>query len=282
VKELLNENTLFATIAMLVQESMQLLLVVEGDDDSFALNRHRHDDLMIIPAVGGRQNILRAAQISLDRGFRDIRFLVDRDYSDPTVLDLPKNVFVTEHHDLFMDLIVSAPNVLDTVIEAHVRGRRRSPDVPKLPSAGEIRDRAYALAGCVAAVRIVNEFDSLGLKLERFPIGALPTASGEVEPVVDLAIRRSSFSGVRDDLVQEVSRTYQAVLPAVNTQVGDHDLFSAIARVLRAEGVTIGADVLVASFLAAVSCVSLQATTWFAQIRAWCSGHGREAFTCPL
>lgn len=89
MREFLNENTLYGTIAMIIQEHVGTILVVEGQYDKLALQGHSERGLEILPGFGGREHITRVAKIAEERGLGRVRFLVDRDY-DPYITDSPK------------------------------------------------------------------------------------------------------------------------------------------------------------------------------------------------
>lgn len=285
MKEYLNENTLFATIAMYIKESNSLLLVVEGDDDHLALKEHCSTDLNLMAGLGGREQVLRAATLANDRNIKGVRFLVDRDYdsftgSTATELD---NVWVSTRHDIFMDLVTNDPAILRRVIEVHTAPARRRPDDPRLavPEPCVIEAEALSLAALLAAVRIVNAQRGLNLDFKRFSFFNLKVGQFDVEIIADMLIVRSGYdAGGFADVISQSSTVHAEIVQNPELPVGDHDLFAALARVLKKFDVSISDQVLQRSFIVGISCAALVAADWFARVQAWCAMNSRAGFSC--
>jgi hypothetical protein len=286
VKEWLNENTLFNTVAMFASETSSLVLVVEGDDDYFVLSRHSSSNLAVLAGVGGRENVLRAAGLARERDLgQQVRFLVDKDYDDfleGDGLNFP-NVFVSQAHDFFMDLLIAEESIAHLVIDAHARTQRRGAQKKKrrpAPGADLILRDAMGLAVLLSAVRITNERCGLGLEFDRFAFGSLKESEFTVEAIADIVMTRSSFVGDRAAVQKQSTEVLEEIEVRAHTVVGDHDLFKALARVLKRFEVSVSHENLMNSFLAGVSCVVLAATHCFELIQSWCAENGRVAFDC--
>ena len=170
MKEFLNEDTLFNTIAMCLADCDSLILVVEGPDDLLLVRPHCTHEVMVIPSTGGRQQALQSARLAARRGLRGVRFLIDRDYEDfrdPSE-QIPGNVVISTSHDCFIDLLASNPGLLQRIIEVETDSARRRPNVTGIPGSQELRDAAILLASYLAAVRIVDAKRNLGLNFQKF------------------------------------------------------------------------------------------------------------------
>lgn len=284
MKEYLNENTLYNTLAMYLAEGNSLLLVVEGPDDHLMLKEHCSPDMMMIPGTGGKGQLLRTAELSAKRDLKGVRFLVDRDYDDFSELesiDLD-NVFVSEGHDCFMDVLASDPALLNRVIDVETASARRRPEAGNtIPSPSEIQAEAIALASHLAALRIVDARRGLGLNFRKFSFGGLKIKEFDVGIITDMVLVRSGYSGLDSiEIIEEAVQAHFEVWDLPQVPIGDHDLFSALSRVLRKFEVSVAADALHKGVILAVSCTALSGTGWFQKIQEWCAHNDRVGFTC--
>lgn len=270
---------------MYIKESRSLLLVVEGPDDHDALKDHCSADLHLMAGTGGRAQVLRTAELANSRDLKGVRFLVDHDYDrfsgNSDIGDLA-NVFVSEHHDLFMDLIMAEPDALQRVIYSHTRAARRRPIRPgKKPIPGEetIKENAWSVAAQLAAVRIVNARNNLGLDFKRFSFGGLKVREFDVESIARIVCIRSAAACDHDFVVKE-AQSAEEEIRGLSSAVGDHDLFDAISRVLKRYDVNVSAETLLSSFLIAFSCVAVATLSWFTDVQAWCAQNSRAGMTC--
>lgn len=286
LREALNANTLYATVAMYIKESRSLLLVVEGPDDHDALREHCSGDLNLMAGTGGRAQVLRTAELANSRGLKGVRFLVDRDYDSfigVSDIDGLENVFVSENHDFFMDLIAADPTALHRVIYSHTRAARRRPVLPGkklLPSAEIIEENARSLAAQLAAVRIVNARNNMELVFTRFSFGGLKVHEFNVESIAKIVCTRSAAAHETHDVVAQEAQAVEEEIRGLFSAVGDHDLFQAISRVLKRYDVNVSAETLLSSFLVALSCFAVAALSWFSDVQAWCAQNLRQGMTC--
>ncbi|MFD4368675.1 hypothetical protein [Rhodococcus sp. NPDC058521] len=282
MREALNSVTLFNTIAMIRSEKMTPILVVEGDDDLLAMKRHLTEALILLKGIGGKSGVISAARSAQTRGVGDVLFMVDADYDD--LIDdarcLPPSVATSTHHDLFMDTILVAPSVIERVVEVHVRHSERRGGGSVVAST--IVTLSLALAASIAPLRIVNERDSYGLRLENFPFGKVSSLEPSVREIAALAISRSNSTVTVEELALKIDGQASLLPYPTARLVGDHDFFRALSRVLSLHGVTgVGAEALFSAFLGAIDCRHIMMTPWYATIDSWARERGAVGFACP-
>ncbi|NVC25055.1 hypothetical protein E7Z53_16650 [Kocuria salina] len=284
MKEFLNENTLYNTLAMYLAEGNSLLLVVEGPDDHLMLKEHCSSDLVLIAGIGGKGQVLRAAELCIKRDLRGVRFLVDRDYDDFTGLKRINlnNVFMSEGHDCFIDVLTSDPALLNRVIDVESSSARRRPGITSaLPNPSEIQAEAVALASHLVAVRVMDARRGLGLDFKKFSFGGLKVSEFDIKVIAEKVLVRSSYGGADSvEIIDEVVRTHLEMRELPHLPVGDHDLFSALSRILKQFNVSVSSNALHRGVILAVSCSALKGTIWFKQIQEWCARNDRVGFTC--
>ena len=284
MKEYLNENTLFNTLAMFLDAGEGLVLVLEGPDDHLLLREFCSSELQLIPATGGRAQVLAAAKLAIDRGVGRARFLVDQDYdhfSGSAEANL-SNVFVSDHHDCFLDLMHVDPTLLRRVIDVHCDSHRRRDDQAiAVPTPEVVETESFYLASMLAAVRIVDAKRRLFLDFKRFAFGGLSSSDFDVAKIAEIVLIRSQYSGIdRDEVIVEAISTHSEISLLTYSPVGDHDLFSALSRVLRKYGVHVSDSILQRSYILKVSCLALAGTGWYQKVQRWCESYGKRGFSC--
>ncbi|MBB5748037.1 DUF4435 domain-containing protein [Micrococcus sp. TA1] len=282
MREYLNENTLFNTVAMTLGVSSQLLLIVEGPDDHLLLKRFTTSHLRLLAATGGREQVLGAARLAQSRGLKRSGYLVDRDYDDftgetSTQLD---NVFVSDHHDCFVDLLAVDPKLLKWVIDVHTASaRRRGGNARPVPDVEVIEAEAFTLASFLSAVRIVDAMRSLNLDFKRFSFGGLKVNEFDVSKIAHIVLSRSRYSAEDYELiVSEATRMHAHISGLPHLPVGDHDLFEALAKVLSRYGVKVSDDNLQRGYILAATYNTVSGTGWFREIQMWCGEFGKRGF----
>lgn len=284
----INEHTLFATIAMYLSENDGLVLVVEGDDDCLALEEHCSPDLRLIAGIGGKPQILKTASLAQQRGVGRARFLIDKDYDsyDEDFSDNFRNVIASRTHDLFIDMVESDESLLINLIKIHTAPARRRPKGKRvIPSESEIRAEAIALAAHLAAVRVVATKRGISLKFDRFPFGELKVKDFNSRIIAKKVIDRSSYAGDDTDIILDEVEQVRAEFDSFpQPPIGDHDLFRALARLLKCFNISVSYRELQRNFIFAVTCTcrALTGTKWFQEIQEWCTGVGKTGFTCQL
>jgi hypothetical protein len=287
MREFLTENTLFNTVAMYIAESASLLLVVEGDDDHLALKSHTSEDLELLAGTGGREQVLRTASLARLRALSGVRFLVDRDYDayikpSGSVLD---NVTVSTRHDLFMDLMSNDPTLIDRLIDTYLDIARRrgkgGKGLANVPSLAAVKNESFLLSAALAAVRIVDAKNGLGLDFRRFSFGELAIRDFSVRGVARIVLERNGYDddGVAD-LIGDAVEVYLEITAAGDPPVGDHDFFSALARVLKRLRIAVRAETLHRAFIVGVACRAIYPANWYVEIQQWCALNRRDGFTC--
>ncbi|WP_336992426.1 hypothetical protein [Leucobacter sp. VD1] len=281
MKGALNENTVFATVAMARQASHALLIVVEGDDDHFILKDHlNHHDVVLIAGNGGKGNVLRAASLADARKVGGVRFLVDSDldrFVSPPV-QYPANVLVSTTHDVVTDLLFQSPIQVEKIIDSHSRKARRK-GVQFSTSA--VWAEACELAAALAPLRIVNERHGYGLNFQDFPFGKVSDLPASNSSLSEIAVSRSNTSLTATDLSGMVDAETSHKDIEIKYLFGDHDFFGALGRVLKSKGVHASSDSLVTTFLAGILCSHLTSTDWCGSLASWGERYGRKLFVCP-
>lgn len=280
MKEAINPNTLFNTIAMARQGTSALILVAEGDDDSFLLSWHRNPDDLILIEGGGREVALGAADLVHNRTLGGVRFLIDSDYDRFTKSQAtyPPNVIASTFHDVMMDVLLADLRTIDIVVATQCRSTARSGTKidPEL-----VRKQAFELASNVARVRIIDGRDDLTLRLSPFPFGVLSAVPPNLAEVCELAVIRSETHHTPETLADEVKSDASCQELVPEDAVGDHDFFRALSRILKHHGVLIKDTTLFTAFLAAIGCSQISLTGWHQQISSWGQDNSRDVFNCP-
>lgn len=283
--EVLDDQTLFVTVAMLSDADPSLILVTEGHYDHLTLSRLASEDLVVHlgspghEASGGKQMVLDAAQLAHDNGLGGVRFLVDRDFDDqvkPHVEHAP-NVLTTSHHDMFMDLIAASPeklaHMVDTYLgESRIRDPKKNP-----PSVRSLFENALRLASYLSVLRVVNELNMLGLKFKDFSFRQVKP----LDSFRDLAravLQRSRGSQIElEDLVARCEQVSYDILGNPMLNVGDHDFFLALSFTLYNYKVISGHDLHV-NFISGITAEDVMKTSWGDEIDKWCAENQKSAF----
>lgn len=283
MRECLNENTLFNTVAMLLDEVEGLYLVLEGPHDHLLLEGFQTTGLHMLPASGGRPQVLSAARLALDRGLSRARFLVDRDYdrfSGSTEADL-ENVFVTDHHDCFLDLLYVDRTIMRRVIDVHcATARRNGNQTLVVPKSQTIEEEAFGLGSKLAAARVVDAQRGLNLDFKRFKFGEINPEEFDVEDIAKEVLIRNRYSEDDfDEIVSDISFAHAEILAMDHSPIGDHDFFRALAKVMQKYGAYIKDGDLQRSFILKVTWRALSGTGWYRSVQRWCEIEGVAGFT---
>lgn len=283
MQEFLNENTLFATLAMFSPDSQHMVLVVEGDDDHLTLKSHCSEDLILIPGIGGKPQVLKAAALAQQEGLRRVRFLVDSDY-DMFLDDLQReldNVLYSETHDCFTDIIYGNELILPRLVEVHAASARRRPESESVPTCEMLCDEAITLATKLAAVRIVDARESLCLNFKGFSFYELNVSDPDLQTIAQKILTRSTLKlDEPQEFFDEVERTYAEIANHEKKPFGDHDLLAAVARTLKRHQITVSDRELRRGLILSVSCDAILRTRWFHEIQDWCAASLQTGFSC--
>lgn len=278
LREYLNENTLFSSVALLAKAESRPILVVEGPDDSFLVKQHCEENLVVLMATGGVSQLIGAATRAIGDNLPNVRFLADRDYTDfrPDARRTLTNVFLSETHDVFTDLHFAEPSILLRVIALKCDSAARRPDGSEnTDPPAHLLEKTLLASRCLAAGRIVSEQQDLRIPFERFSFSNLDP--GPITLTRVLATLRDSC-GMSDSLGESfdqaaagaLSRYCSGPLPPV----GDHDLFSALTYVLRISGIQIRTRDARHLFVMGVTFSTFAQTSFFRAVEKWCRSLG--------
>lgn len=277
--EFLNENTTFAEI-LLLRKVDSLVLVVEGPDDRLALKRHVSKELILVAGVGGKPNVLKTAQIAYQEGLSDVRFLLDRDYDEYAADNTVSigNVIYSTTHDMFTDIAASNPSLLLDIIDVKMDSVRRKGG-SSIPTNDDILSSALNLATDLAAVRIVDARRKLCLSFRKFRFGGLDTREFDVRTIAQKVFERSEFSlNLDSEVVSAIMNDVESMRIEIEDYeyppIGDHDLFEALARILKLYKVYESDSQLREAFILTITCKSLMATEWFRKLNDWGKSFG--------
>lgn len=287
MKEHLNEHTLYAQIALLLNGGTSLALIVEGPDDHLVIKDHASSGLSVIEGTGGREQVLRTARIARANRLERARFLVDRDFDDYGEHSnrAHSNVMFSQTHDFFLDLVLADPHLLEKAVEVVCRSATRRPDrnARALPKPSQLISEASSLALKLSAVRITSLQLNLNLRLQAFSFGKLPNTHIDVRDVGRMVLKASRPVSVDDEVVLvHADKVFREISGRSVPPVGDHDLFKALSRVLRQYEVVAGERELQTAFMsgAAVRCDALGKTDWIPKIAGWARSFGDPGIEC--
>ncbi|NKR68695.1 hypothetical protein GS536_11500 [Rhodococcus hoagii] len=281
--EHLNANTIFNTIAMLRPERDGVFLVVEGSDDQYTVKRHVDDDAVtVLCGLGGKPDLLSASAKVDQHGTPQVYFLIDSDYDKfiPPEAEYGKTVIASDGHDLVMDLVLIDRSIIHRVIDSHTRGHSRGGESI---DAADVLTKAIDLALPVGVLRMLSVENGWGLNLRDYPFGRLKSTPPDLAEIVEIAVERSAPVADEASILPALTYAMTSYRTHATAIVGDHDCFSAIARVMCDRGFKkAGADHLSSSFLAAVGCNSLNRTSWFTSMSDRIAADtGGSCFICP-
>ena len=277
--ESLNENTLFAEILML-RKVDSLVLVVEGPDDKLALKRHVSKELILVAGIGGKPNVLKTAQLAYQEELSYVRFLLDRDYDEYGAENTVSigNIIYSTTHDMFTDIAASNPSLLLDVIDIKMDSVRRNGG-SSIPTNDDILSSALTLAAHLAAVRIVDAQRKLCLSFRKFRFGELHPKEFDVRTIAQKVFKRSEFSlDLDSEVVSAIMNDVESMRIEIEDYeyppIGDHDLFDALARILKLYRVNERDSQLREAFILSITSKSLMATEWFRKLNDWGKGFG--------
>ncbi len=281
MKEFLNENTLFSTILML-NESNLPLLVVEGEYDQLLLKKHCTENLKILSGTGGKKQVLCTASLAREKNFKNVHFLVDRDYdnfSSECSYFSYYNVHYSDSHDIFMDLITNDWKNFQYLLEVVAKRDNENLNDFESSNLDDIKNEAISLAACLAVVRILNAKFDLGFNFKRFSFYKFDTKANFDINTIEKILKYFENENL-DNLIIDSRKIYDEVIESVEHVIGDHDLFEAIARGFKLSKISIKANYIQKTFIFGVSCLSIVNTTWYSEIQSWCKKYDCEGFNC--
>ena len=233
---------------MLVGNSEELAIMLEGPDDLCLLSNVVDSGIHLLVSSSGKRGVLRAAEMAIVHGLSRALFIVDRDYDDflPESPTYPSNVVVSTHHDCFVDVLVenmdSLAHVIATKLSSYAR-RSGSTVGDTRGVANLVINLAISLARCKAIVRIVAARMAIGFNFTKFSYYKYSSNVITSELIyADLAAR---YVGVVD-LPSDPSILLAGVALELDNcsyvPFGDHDFLEALCRVLNEHGVCMQPD----------------------------------------
>lgn len=286
MQEHLDGDSFLSLLTLLLPEQKTPVLYVEGEYDRLALHSHISNGFEVRAGRGGREHMLKAARMAAKKGYSVAKFLIDRDYTFDIQENFASigNILVSSNHDLFMDLVHADRSMLSGMIRVCLNGvTSNHPDSSLNEQVEEVLNSSLRRAGQLAAVRIVNERQSLGLNFSRTKLNGNLKSAQDLDVIVATILqvnRREDLDAA--ELSREAGHVYLELGSNLFNIVGDHDFLDAIGVALRDRGVKLGTMELQRMLVHGVTCRSVSATTWFTDIQCWCKEAGRSAFDCEL
>lgn len=275
MREYENENTLHNAIALAVSgDRNSLVVVMEGDDDSFLLKRWVGDSIRVMSGSGGKGQVIRVAQQFERRGQDRVKFVVDRDYDDfaSCAVEYPSNVLSSCHHDCFVDVLAAHERLLPMVVDYHLDSVRRSGgskgELVTGLSVEAVVTRCFDLASMLAACRIVDYRYSLGLNFKGFKYNSIDDLNTSyimqrlIESNPSFELEPASFCAEAEAVLCDVRmRSFPPV--------GDHDLFAALNFVVSKYSSAPSEKTLRVAVLSSLSVAILRRISWCKALEAW-------------
>ena len=171
------------------------LIFPEGEDDATLIEKGFKGAVDIRLINGGKPKSLELAAMIEDAGFKRSRVLIDRDFDEIVCTDGGGEsvVIQTNAHDVFMDVLCSAPRVTGDVVGAVNKIRdRRMQDREKSQHQALTISSALSLTFNLTCLRVLNARYGIGLKFDSFPFAAyLSSPMRSLETVVELVLHKS-------------------------------------------------------------------------------------------
>lgn len=286
MRDYLNADTLLNTAKMCLNNQCKIVLVVEGPYDRLVLKDHTSENMLILCATAGRQQVVEAARKSIGQPqSARIRFVIDRDYADYKISNeqLTSNIFVSEYHDLFMDLMDADKHVIEKVVEVRSAGasRRQIPSKPILQTS-KIVSKAINYAHCLSAFKAVDARHSLNFDFKRFRFSELNENNCTPRTVVSIMMHKcQDIQEDPEDLIQESEELYDKYNSQNHPFIGDHDFFSALSRVMSLYGIKIKDRHLQEDFIIGITCRTIRNIRLYNDVTTWADTCEVVGFTCP-
>lgn len=277
-------ETEYSTLLLLSQTGP--VIMVEGADDRLIFEHITAPKVKIIASSGGKSRVLNVARMAEDQGLDRVHFLIDSDYDSykQKVVDYPSNVTSSEHHDCFIDLIADDLFPLQTTIHSKLLRAKKRPN-SSFATNGYSTDiqvlaEAIRIASALAAVRIVSTHFSLRLNIQTYNIFKLKpetiTAHHAYKHLcpnntLPHQTERQHFQVIEDTLNDFKSSTFP--------RIGDHDLLSAIIRLLNINHIQANEEELRCATLSQISPAKFRKVRWFQDLLKWCEGLGFDLYT---
>lgn len=248
MRDLLSERSDLDLLQMLVGNSQELAIMLEGPDDLCLLSNVVNSHIHLLVSSSGKRGVLRAAESAIVHGISRALFVVDRDYDDflPESPTYPSNVVVSTHHDCFVDVLVenmdSLTHVIATKLSSYAR-RSGSTVGDARGVANVVINLAISLARCKAVVRIVAARMAIGFNFTKFSYYKYsPNVITSDLIYADLADRYVGMVDLPSDPSIILAGVTLELDNCSYVPFGDHDFLEALCRVLNEHGVCMQPD----------------------------------------
>ena len=278
MRELLDSDDLFAEICMNRLLDPRLVLIVEGDSDTRALERYTSSAHWTVVAGLGKRRVLDTMQKLEDGGLNISLALVDRDFDTLSGQRLPRNVVRTWLYDREADLLLQA-NLIDHYIES--TKRRDENNHLGDYSSSSVRSLVVQSAAAIGRVRWSSVRDDFGFALSRFPVGHLVHESFpfSLDDVLTLAMRNA---GERQVDAQVVFDSCSRSLDATDEELcSGHDLIAILAASSKLWArQSVGKKEIKRSLAFAIRCDILEQLPWYHELATLAKKLGRQLWNC--
>ncbi|MDR0960630.1 MAG: DUF4435 domain-containing protein [Propionibacteriaceae bacterium] len=281
MREYLNSDRQFDEIELLVRSGNLPVLVLEGADDRSLIEEHWENSRLVV-AVGGKREVLKIADKVTKQGLSGVYFLIDRDYDtfSSGVSEYPENVFCSDNHDIFMDLVYGDPNIIIKVIKRQINKADRKQVIPEGMESEKVRDKAISNAGYLGIIRSVNQDYNFGLNCKGFSFFHYKNEEIDFSTVLNGVLRCSGCDEVKEDSVREAAGFKFTKLTHYSCYISDHDFLSALSWLLKKYSVNLKPEALRDQFIMGVTCDSIKSTKWYSEIFTLCKTGEYMGFSC--
>ncbi|YCK79997.1 DUF4435 domain-containing protein (plasmid) [Arthrobacter sp. D3-18] len=282
MQRLLNPDIAYAWINMQRQVDRHLFLLVEGDDEDTILYGHLLREQISVLVLGGKPNVLATGHLLASQPVAGVYSMIDRDLDDLTgkTANYPPNLVATRGYDLVSDVVTSRPDIFERALRVH--GVDAFENVEQITGA-KLTDICSSMCLKLAALRLVNEVENLGLNLRDFPFSQVINGDFSSKGYSAYIMAANARSPISVDIPAVETLVREAAL-RINGDVrfcGGHDLVGAAAAILRHGGAkSAGAGALAASLITATDCETLRQLPVKEAIRNWADSHSRNVFHC--
>ena len=275
MQDYLDHEDLFVYLRMLRSSDSRLFLVVEGQSDIRALERHMNSSDCTIVAGYGKRKVLTAMRKLQEEDPDGCVGLVDRDFGKFAQEVIPENVVTTTLYDRESDFLLFA-GLIDDFIAASIHHETAR----KLISASEsetIRDIIVKIAYTIGRIRWAVVSNRIRLTLYKFPVSSViawPAVVNE-EDVIDMAIRNTD--DCETSSVQVLEMCSEPLDVTRDEMCNGHDLIASLSASSRWWANREIRRIEIERFLSgAIRIDILEQLAWFGSLDRWARERGRR------
>ena len=227
------------------------LIFPEGEDDEILIKKAFDGMVDVRLLDGGKPKSLELAAKIEDAGFKRSRVLVDRDFDElgGDVRNGTSVLIETTTHDVFMDVLLTAPRIAADVVRGVNKSRYRlMEDEEKAQHQASIIASALSATFNVTCLRILNARYGIGLVFDKFPFANyLKKQEQSLAAAVELVLHKSkALNGitvnVQEGTVYVRNESYNLKVETLDLLdelqgkewllVGDHDFLAVLSLLL--------------------------------------------------